>query len=117
MSEKKQKLTAQVGKTYHTILMYKQIILTFPSLSALEYEELRMHLEEMKQSEGCREHRERYYFNNRKKWCMNLQQLKQHRNARKLEAEISVQQHYGMVADVFTKSNAYYNAQMVYQGL
>jgi hypothetical protein len=117
MSGKKQKLTAQVVKTFYTILMYCQIIPTFPSLSALQYEELRMYLEEMKQSEGCREHRERYYFNNRKKWCMNLQQLKQHKNARKLDAEISVQQHYGMGADVFMKSNSYYNAQMVYLGL
>ena len=91
MSGKKQKLTAQVVKTFYTIQMYCQIIPTFPSLSALQYEELRINLEEMKQSEGCREHRERYNFNNRKKWCMNLQQLKQHRNARKLEAEISVQ--------------------------
>jgi hypothetical protein len=118
MSGKKQKLTAQVVKTFYTILMYCQIIPTFPSLSALQYEELRMYLEEMKQSEGCREHRERYYFNNRKKWCMNLQQLKHYKNARKLEAEISVQQHYGMGADVFMKiSNSYYHAQMVNQGL
>jgi hypothetical protein len=117
MSGKKQKLTAQVVKTFYTILMYCQIIPTFPSLSALQYEELRMDLEEMKQSEGCHEYRERYYFNNRKKWCMNLQQLKQHKNAQKLEAEISVQQHYGMGADVFRKSNAYYHAQMVYHGL
>ena len=97
--------------------MYSQVIPTFPTLSALEYEELRIYLEAIKQSEGCREYKERYHFNNKKHWCMNLQQLKQHRNARKLEPEISVQQHYGMGVDVFTKSNAYYHAQMVYQGL
>ncbi len=117
MSGKKQKLTAQVVKTFYTILMYCQIIPTFPSLSALEYEEWRIVVEELKQSEGCREHRERYYFNNRKKWCMNLQQLKQHRNARKLEADITLVQHFGMVADVYTKSNEYYNSSILFHTL
>ena len=97
--------------------MYSQVILTFPTLSALEYEELRIYLEAIKQSEGCREYKERYHFNNKKHWCMNLQQLQQHRNARKLAAEISVQQHYGTTADVFMQSNVYYNSAIVYNSL
>jgi hypothetical protein len=118
MSGKKQKLTAQVVKTFYTILMYCEIIPTFPTLSALDYEELRIHLEKMKQSEGCREFRERYYFNNKKKWCMNLQQIKQHRNARKLAEDIAVLYHFGIDAEMYKKrSNVYYNSVMVYNSL
>ena len=118
MSGKKQKLTAQVVKSFYTILMYKQIIPTFATLSALQYEELRRHLEKMKQSEGCREYKERYCFNNQKKWRMNRQQIKQHRNERKLGEEIKVLHQFGIDADMYKKSsNAYYNALMVYQGL
>ena len=97
--------------------MYSQVIPTFPTLSALAYEELRIYLEELKQSEGCREYKQRYHFNNKKQWRMNLRQLQQFRNAQKLAAEISVQQHYGTTADVFTQSNMFYNSAMVYNSL
>ncbi len=97
--------------------MYSQVIPTFSTLSALAYEELRIHLEAVKQSEGCREYRELYHFNNKKQWRMNRQQLQQFRIAKKLVAEISVQQHYGTTADVFTQSNMYYNSAMVYNSL
>ena len=97
--------------------MYSQVIPTFPTLSALAYEELRIYLEAKKQSEDWREYKELYHFNNKKKWRMNLRQLQQFNNAKKLAAEISVQHHYATIANVFTQSNMFYNSAMVYNSL